>query len=662
MFATALGAPSAPSASSQASTAQSASTPAAAPDELDYGRIELPPLAEAYTESQPHRHRDREPDVPVTFSLITRQLSKKDKEWQTPKGQAAIFDEISNLVNKGVLASTVRERDAVVAELGADCHFAALMIILGIKFSELGESQWKFKARCVLRGDDVRSSDGSPAFFSDTGSSPTTMETVRSVALFSAMCGDEATAADAVAAYLQCPLRPEDGPPTFVAFNKQDCSEGSPWLKIYPQIASMRRPVVRLQKALYGHPKAGALWEQFLDRTLLSLGWYRLQSQTYGMILDGDAAVDLSTVREGDIEGLVEKSNAVPASRRSHLIFTAYVDDMVMGGKSRHQQLQWKLLRQHIQAEDPQPLDRMLGVKFSTERKAKGGFTIAQSMEQYTLQACEKYVALCNNVNLPRVDTPMVDISVSAVDDDDQPGKLTDNAASLLMTVLFLARMVRADCLYTVNVLARDVTRWHRRHDRALHRLFCYLKHTAKLQLIYEVGCGVRETEMLVLEAYPDADHGGCPSTARSTSGGALKATSLMTTATLCWHSKRQTCTSHSTAESEIVSLDKMLRDIAVPAQQFWSFACGRLVTVKVHEDNQAAIRIIQSGYSLAMRHLQKTHRINLAVVSEIIRTAGFELHYIESSEQVGDFLTKPLDKVKLQAALLMVGLFLRTS
>ena len=219
MFATALGAPSAPSASSQASTAPSASTPAAAPDELDYGRIELPPLAEAYTESQPHRHRDREPDVPVTFSLITRQLSKKDKEWQTPKGQAAIFDEVSNLVNKGVLASTVRERDAVVAEHGADCHFAALMIILGIKFSEPGVSQWKFKARCVLRGDDVRSSDGSPAFFSDTGSSPTTMETVRSVALFSAMCGDEATAADAVAAYLQCPLRPEDGPPTFVAFN-----------------------------------------------------------------------------------------------------------------------------------------------------------------------------------------------------------------------------------------------------------------------------------------------------------------------------------------------------------------------------------------------------------------------------------------------------------
>ena len=40
----------------------------------------------------------------------------------------------------------------------------------------------------------------------------------------------------------------------------------------------MREPVVPLLVNLYGHPLAGLLWEKFLERQLIKLGWTKLKS------------------------------------------------------------------------------------------------------------------------------------------------------------------------------------------------------------------------------------------------------------------------------------------------------------------------------------------------------------------------------------------------
>ena len=79
-----------------------------------------------------------------------------------------------------------------------------------------------------------------------------------------------------------------------------------------------------------------------------------------------------------------------------------------------------------------------------------------------------------------------------------------------------------------------------------------------------------------------------------------------------------------------------------------------RTVQLTIQEDNQATIRVVVAGYSLALRAISKTHRGNLSSICELLRMEGYGIEYVESAKQVADFLTKPLDRVKLMAAMVL--------
>ena len=61
-----------------------------------------------------------------------------------------------------------------------------------------------------------------------------------------------------------------------------------------------------------------------------------------------------------------------------------------------------------------------------------------------------------------------------------------------------------------------------------------------------------------------------------------------------------------------------------------------------VLEDNQATIRILESGKSPAFRHADKTQRINLGWISEQFRRKHYALAYVSTTLQAADILTKP--------------------
>ena len=65
-----------------------------------------------------------------------------------------------------------------------------------------------------------------------------------------------------------------------------------------------------------------------------------------------------------------------------------------------------------------------------------------------------------------------------APEDFEVKGKLADNCARVVLKALYLARMNRPDILWTVNVLAREVTRWTAACDLRLHGLICYINCT----------------------------------------------------------------------------------------------------------------------------------------------------------------------------------------
>ena len=63
------------------------------------------------------------------------------------------------------------------------------------------------------------------------------------------------------------------------------------------------------------------------------------------------------------------------------------------------------------------------------------------------------------------------------------PGKLAKNAASHLMSVLYVARLVRADLVVTTSFLARRVSKWTLNEDRRLKRMMQYVWHHPDLCL-----------------------------------------------------------------------------------------------------------------------------------------------------------------------------------
>ena len=78
--------------------------------------------------------------------------------------------------------------------------------------------------------------------------------------------------------------------------------------------------------------------------------------------------------------------------------------------------------------------------------------------------------------------------------------------ASVLMKVLYGARIARFDLLRQVNRLATNITRWTTGNDKKLHHLMCYIHHTKHWRMIGWVGDSVED---MYLAVYADADFSG---------------------------------------------------------------------------------------------------------------------------------------------------------
>ena len=169
----------------------------------------------------------------------------------------------------------------------------------------------------------------------------------------------------------------------------------------------------------------------------------------------------------------------------------------------------------------------------------------------------------------------------------------------------------------------------------------------------------------------------------QSTSGGKLCIFGNHTFVPISWMCKKQTAVSHSSTESEIISLDTALRLDGLPALELWdlivsvfgsvsqiSDRTGRPVDVKrnpkfqgkinvmekidfvslnvqssrqeallyVFEDNEAVIKMIIKRRSPTMRHVSRTHRVALDWLFDRINLdPKIQIKYIDTKNQLAD-------------------------
>jgi hypothetical protein len=344
------------------------------------------------------------------------------------------------------------------------------------------------------------------------------------------------------------------------------------------------------------------------------------------------------------------------------LILVAYVDDLLAAGRGAREEL--TLLSKTVEMTPPEPVSRLLGTHYCFDLdKAKGIWTVRTNMREFFASVVERYEAdprtpkVCSNVKTPHVPWKPEDYTNAELQ---LPGLMADRSASILMGLLYGARMARPDLQYSIIFLSRFCSKWTRQADKMLHQLVGYVKSTLSHELVSTVAL----SEQLSLTAFSDADLGGCPLSSRSTSGGVLFATSSSghTCFPVDWWAKRQCATSNSTAEAETAALAKAIRDHVIPTEILLEELYNKQIFASVYDDSKACIQVAKRGYSQALRHCAKTHRINIAQLGEFFSDGIRPLTYVDTRLQVADVFTKGLAAPQMLAASQQLGVVPRGS
>ena len=318
---------------------------------------------------------------------------------------------------------------------------------------------------------------------------------------------------------------------------------------------------------------------------------------------------------------------------------------------------------------------------------AKGGKVsfFAYEMFGHVQQTVERYCELAgvSVAKLKPVATPCIDDHMIPPEEFETKGDLAPVAARIVLKALYVARICRLDIMWAVNMLAREVTRWNQACDRRLLRLISYMHHTQEHSQVNMVG---DPAHMCKIMYFSDASFAGDLRDSKSTSGGILVLAGPNTFVPISWLCKKQGAVSHSTSEAEIIALDAGARMEGLPALMLWDLIIevfspaqakkmsnrpsqiptkapisnlfeifGSIdyvppslpitygaASLFLMEDNDAVIKMVVKQRSPKLRHVARTHRVDLDwLFDRISNDPGCFIKFVGTKEQIADILTK---------------------
>ena len=189
-----------------------------------------------------------------------------------------------------------------------------------------------------------------------------------------------------------------------------------------------------------------------------------------------------------------------------------------------------------------------------------------------------------------------------------------------------------------------------------LHRLVCYINSSLDYKLKGHIG---DNSENLNLTLYSDAGFAGCLDTAKSTAGVFIAPTGPNSFFLLNAISKKQSCVFHSTPEAEVFAADLAIRTEGLPAIQLWDMVLENPVRLLFRGDNQANVQIFKKEKDPTLRHLGRTHRVNVSWVCGAFKgLKEVELMYCKTDEMAADIFAKAVtNPITWNAALELIGI-----
>ena len=352
--------------------------------------------------------------------------------------------------------------------------------------------------------------------------------------------------------------------------------------------------VCKLVKSLYGLKQAPKQWHQKFDSVILSNGF---------------------------IPNSCDKCLYTKTCKTTVIFLCLYVDDMLIISNDLKGILETKkFLTSTFKMKDLGLVDTILGIKV---KRNSGGYELSQT--HYIEKMLDKF----KHLNFKEVTTPF-----------DHANKLQKNNgrsvaqleyASAIGCLMYLMQCTRPDISFAVSKMSRFTSNPSNEHWKAITRIFGYLLKTKDLGLHYG-------RFPAILEGYTDAswisnigDHKSTTGWIFTLAGGAIS-----------WKSKKQTCITLSTMESEFVALAfagqeaEWLRDLLLEVP----LAKDNVSKVMIHCDSQATLaRAFSEVYNGKSRHIGLRH----SFVRKLIKDGIISLTYIRTCYNLADPFTKPL-------------------
>ena len=189
-------------------------------------------------------------------------------------------------------------------------------------------------------------------------------------------------------------------------------------------------------------------------------------------------------------------------------------------------------------------------------------------MEGHAKKCVERYCEVANKTTqqLCKVSTPCIDDHHFKEEETKSVGELSNTCSQIVLKCLCLARIGRPDILWSVNKLARSITKWTKACDKRLNRLIFYIHHTCENRQYCDVGNTAKQFK---LGLFQNSDFAEGLQDSKSTLRGTLCVFGSRTFVPINWMCQKQTSVSRSSTESEIISLDAGLRLDGSPALDF---------------------------------------------------------------------------------------------
>ena len=343
--------------------------------------------------------------------------------------------------------------------------------------------------------------------------------------------------------------------------------------------------MVLLKRNLYGHPFAGSVLGRQFEDVLLEHGWDK-----------------------------VPNWECLFVDRKQGLFVSENVDDTHMAGRKQKMSPMWKTLTKLVDLDEPTSFLDHVHVG-CTQRECNPNGTIVDEYRkcsnlEFLLQQLKNYQdgksftqrrvrglttwkdtrrnALKDVVSCQKKNTEQLyKVSTSCLDDHhfkkeelESVGDLSKVCSQIVLKCLCLARIGRFDNLWSVNEVARAVVKWTRACDRRLVRFIPYSHHTYDYRQYCHVGNMAQHCR---LGLFQDSDFVGEIEESKPTSGGILCIFGSRTFVPISWMCKKQTAVSHSSKESEVISLDAGLRMDGLLALDLWD-----MVIEVLHFSNNA--------------------------------------------------------------------------